>query len=74
MITAQDRDLADQMLKEALADYEADNPGESGVEVWFDLAVATALSLVLDERKPDVARDFCQRTFGHIPHDLKEYL
>ena len=74
MITAQDRDRVDRMLADALADWEADNPGQSGDEVWYDLAVATAWSLIIDEQNPDLAYDFCQRTFGQIPHDLKEPL
>lgn len=80
--TAQDRaDVikgrrrAEAMLADAMADYEADC-GEPGDEVWFDLVVATALSIVQEDgpHAVEVAREFCRTQIGSIPLDLEPYL
>lgn len=69
------RRRAEEMLAEAMLDYEADCGG-AGDEVWFDLVVATA-QFIVQENGPyavEVAREFCRTQIGSIPRDLEPYL
>lgn len=69
------RRKAEAMLTEALADYEADT-GHAGDEVWYDLVVATAHNILLENGPlaKEIAREFCRTQTGSIPLDLEPYL
>lgn len=64
-------------LEQAIVEFEADT-GESGDEIWYDLVVATAWSLLAEEGYGEevlaLAREFCRTQVGSIPHDLEPVL
>lgn len=65
---------AEAALTQAIADYEADS-GRSSDDVWYDLVVATAFRIVLEDPEgATLAREFCRTRLGQIPHDLEPYL
>jgi hypothetical protein len=71
------RRRAETMLANAIADYEADFGEGAADEVWFDLVVATAHTIVTDDPSPvglAVAREFCRTQIGSIPQDLEPWL
>ena len=71
------RRLAEEMLEDAIADYEEDT-GESADGARFDLVVATAHGILADPttfpHAEDTAREFLRTQVGRIPQDLVPYL
>lgn len=70
------RRKAEEMLKEGIEDYREDLGEEITDEVWYDLVVAIAFT-ILQVNEPlavEIAQEFCRTQIGSIPYDLQGQL